>query len=196
MTKSTHQCEAIIKRFQHVAKIPRYRNKWLSDKAWVEAINQHYPQLNVKKRNFNYAFSVVEPYSSSIDVFDLKYNKTGIFRRRVRKRGSGRLIAYHVADEDTNVECHKDNWRGWDSVHNNIIETRSDRSQVEGEGAEEQTNDTTTNRRSNNIRQSTLVLQETYFDSPEARHLFNAQENEHALDAINRQIETQTKLMG
>ena len=74
---------------------------------------------------------------------------------------------------------HHDGWEGWDTVPDNIIETRSQAPQLEGEAAEEAVENQlvenpTTNDDSSNAYTSLLLLQkETYFDSPEACRLFN-----------------------
>ena len=89
-----------------------------------------------------------------------------------------------------------DEWKGWGSVHNNVIETRregTDDSTRNSEMTEPTTQLTTQQQTDNNRRtilQSILLQQETsIFESTEAHKLFNAKEEENTVDTISRQIE-------
>ena len=112
--------ERIIRCFEILSKLPCYRNKWVSDTAWVSALNRHFLNLNVNKRSFNVSFDFVNPFKGSVDTFDRKMNPSGLFRWTINRRSNVRLIAYYVTNKGTVALDHHDGWEGWDTLYKAI----------------------------------------------------------------------------
>ena len=98
-----------------------------------------FPNLNINKQSFNVSFGTVNLDKGNVDTFDSKMNPTGFFRRTINRWSNARLLLTTSPTKELwpYPVDHHDGWEGWDTVPDNIIETRSHAPQLEGEAAEE-----------------------------------------------------------
>ena len=154
--------DEIFAAWLEVTKDPQYRNKWVVDDIWHQAIRDGYPNLagnpDFNRGNTNRAIS---RFDKSLDDFG-ETNKTGRFRRYVLtsdpslkagriKRG---VTFYYVTEPGTTVERPPEG----DTTFFQIKEEEPEQE----ESKEEATTAT----------RSISILDQDYFDSPECKKLF------------------------